>query len=178
MKRKHTQIPFFVVAFFVSFCCNFLLIIFFQGNLKTEKQDQNASNEQLTTHTFSRGGRGKMLKKDTLSLPLSEVWSPRTQAEGLLEVKQKVYMDWGNKGLLGSMIYSNKVYITTSSGVCQAQTQMQEQRVLGSNQTCAALGFKHNVYSDSRTMCTQTRIGAQGCNQTRIQVPSVLRLDQ
>jgi hypothetical protein len=73
MKRKHTQIPFFVVAFFVSFCSNFLLIIFFQGNLKTEKQDQNASNEQLTTHTFSREGRGKMLKKDTLSLPLSEV---------------------------------------------------------------------------------------------------------
>jgi hypothetical protein len=29
------------------------------------------------------------------------------------------------------------------------QTQIQEQRVLGSNQTCAALEFKHNVYSDS-----------------------------
>jgi hypothetical protein len=35
-----------------------------------------------------------------------------------------------------------------SSGVCQAQTQIQEQRVLGSNQKCAALRFKHNVYSD------------------------------
>jgi hypothetical protein len=49
------------------------------------------------------------------------------------------------------------------------------------------LGFKSNVYSDpiknvvhseSDTMCTQTRIGAQGCNQTRIQAPSVLGLDQ
>jgi hypothetical protein len=27
-------------------------------------------------------------------------------------------------------------------------------------------------------MCTQTRIRAQGCNQTRIQAPSVLILDQ
>jgi hypothetical protein len=27
-------------------------------------------------------------------------------------------------------------------------------------------------------MCTQTRIGAQGCNQTRIQAQSVVRLDQ
>jgi hypothetical protein len=49
------------------------------------------------------------------------------------------------------------------------------------------LGFKNNVYSDaiksvvhseSDTMCTQTRIGVQGCNQTWIQVPSVLGLDQ
>jgi hypothetical protein len=56
----------------------------------------------------------------------------------------------GAQGLirLGSMIYSNKVYITMSSGVCQAQTRIQEQRVLGSNQKCAALRFKHNVYSD------------------------------
>jgi hypothetical protein len=47
----------------------------------------------------------------------------------------------GAQGLirLGSMIYSNKVYITMSSGVCQAQTRIQEQRVLGSNQKCAAL---------------------------------------
>jgi hypothetical protein len=36
-----------------------------------------------------------------------------------------------------------------SSGVCQAQTQIQEQRVLGSNQKCGALGVRHNVYSDS-----------------------------
>jgi hypothetical protein len=76
------------------------------------------------------------------------------------------------------MIYYNKVYITTSSGVCQAHTWIQEQHVLGSNQTCAALGFKHNVYSDSSTMCTQTWIGAQGCNQTRIQASSVIGLDQ
>jgi hypothetical protein len=76
------------------------------------------------------------------------------------------------------MIYSNKVYITTSSGVCQAQTRIEEQHVLRSNQTCAALGFKHNVYSDSSTMCTQTWIAARGCNQTRIQAPSVLGLDQ
>jgi hypothetical protein len=78
----------------------------------------------------------------------------------------------GAQGLirLGSMIYSNMVYITASSGVCQAQTQIQEQRVLGSNQKCGALKVRHNMYSDS--------IGAQGCNQTRIQAPSVLRLDQ
>jgi hypothetical protein len=43
-----------------------------------------------------------------------------------------------------------------SSGVSQAQNRIKEQRVLISNQTCAALGFKHNVYSDSSTMCTQT----------------------
>jgi hypothetical protein len=85
----------------------------------------------------------------------------------------------GAQGLirLRSMIYSNKVYIT-SSGVCQAQTRIQEQRVLGSNQMCDALGFKHNVYSNSSTMHTQTWIGVQGCNQTRIQAPSVLKLDQ
>jgi hypothetical protein len=49
------------------------------------------------------------------------------------------------------------------------------------------LRFKNNVYSDpiksvvhseSDTMCTQTQIGAQGCNQTQIQAPSVLGLDQ
>jgi hypothetical protein len=44
------------------------------------------------------------------------------------------------------------VYITTSSGVCQAQTRIQEQFVLGSNHKCGVLGFKHNVYSDSSTM--------------------------
>jgi hypothetical protein len=68
------------------------------------------------------------------------------------------------------MIYSNKVYITTSSGVCQAQTRIQEQRVLGSNQIV--------VHLESDTMCTQTRIGVQGCNQTWIQSQSVLGLDQ
>jgi hypothetical protein len=66
------------------------------------------------------------------------------------------------------------VYIT-SSGVCQAQTQIQEQFVLGSNQKCGVLRFKHNVYSDSSTMSTQ--IGAQGCNQTRTQAQCVLGLD-
>jgi hypothetical protein len=48
-------------------------------------------------------------------------------------------------------------------------------------------GFNNNVYSDPiksvvhselDTMCTQNWIGAQGCNQTRIQAPSVLGLDQ
>jgi hypothetical protein len=113
--------------------------------------------------------------------------------KGLLGLKQKLYSDWSSKGLLGlkqklysdwstrstqtrSIIYSNKVYITRISGVSQAQ--IQEQHVLGSNQKCSALGFKHNVYSDSITMCTQIRIGAQWCNQTQIQAPSVLRLDQ
>jgi hypothetical protein len=66
------------------------------------------------------------------------------------------------------MIYSNKVYMAMSSGVCQAQTQIQEQCVLSSNQKCGALGvqtqcvlslglerkgvirlrYKHQVYSD------------------------------
>jgi hypothetical protein len=63
-----------------------------------------------------------------------------------------------------------------SSGVCQAQTLIQEQCVLESNQKCGVLRFKHNVYSDLGTMSTQ--IGAQGCNQTRIQAQCVLRLDQ
>jgi hypothetical protein len=38
--------------------------------------------------------------------------------------------------------------------------------------------IKSVVHSELDTMCTQTRIGAQGYNQTRIQAPSVLRLDQ
>jgi hypothetical protein len=86
-----------------------------------------------------------------------------SQKYDLLEHKQKVYL-------------ANKVYITTSSGVCQAQTRIQEQCVLRFNHKCGVFGFKHNVYSDSSTMCT--RIGAQGCNQTRIQAQCVLRLDQ
>jgi hypothetical protein len=81
----------------------------------------------------------------------------------LLKHKQKVYS-------------ANKVYITTSSGVCQAQTRIQKQFELRSNQKCGVLGFKHNVYSDSSTM--STRIGAQGCNQTRIHAQCVLGLDQ
>jgi hypothetical protein len=81
----------------------------------------------------------------------------------LLKHKQKVYS-------------ANKVYITMSSGVCQAQTQIQKQCVLGSNQRCGVLRFKHNVYLDSTTMCT--RIGAQGCNQTQIQAQCVLGLEQ
>jgi hypothetical protein len=112
----------------------------------------------------------------------------------LLEHKQKVYSESSRKctrigaakaylgsskscthigaqGLirLGSMIYSNKVYITMSSGVCQAQTQIQEQRVLESNPKCATLRFKYNVYLDldwssrvqsdldTSTKCTQIR---------------------
>jgi hypothetical protein len=63
-----------------------------------------------------------------------------------------------------------------SSGVCQAQTRIQEQCVFRSNHKCGVLGFKHNVYLDSNTMCT--RIGAKRCNQTRIQAQRVLRLDQ
>jgi hypothetical protein len=103
--------------------------------------------------------------------PLSDVWSPQTQAECLLGVKQIVYSDWGSKGLLElkQKLYSD--WCTRSNqtrkydllqqgvynnelGVCQAHTRIQEQRVLGSNQTCAALGFKHNVYSNSSMMCT------------------------
>jgi hypothetical protein len=68
------------------------------------------------------------------------------------------------------------VYITTSSGVCQAHTRIQEQYVLRSNQNCGVHGFKHNVYSDSSTVSTW--IGSQGCNYTRIQAQCVLRLDQ
>jgi hypothetical protein len=63
-----------------------------------------------------------------------------------------------------------------SSGVCQAHTRIQKQCVLRSNQKCDVLGFKHNVCSDSSTMCI--RIGAQGCNQTRIQAQCVLGLEQ
>jgi hypothetical protein len=93
--------------------------------------------------------------------------------KGPLGLKQKLYLDWSTKsnqtlkygvgqaqtrigaqGLIrfGSMVYvkhrlQQGVY-TNECGVCQAQTQIQEQRVLGSNQKCAALRFKHNVYSD------------------------------
>jgi hypothetical protein len=63
-----------------------------------------------------------------------------------------------------------------SSGVYQAQTRIQAQCVLRINHKCGILGFQHNVYSDSSTMCTL--IGAQGCNQTQIQALSVLELDQ
>jgi hypothetical protein len=84
-----------------------------------------------------------MVKK-ILSLSLGSMY-------GLLGFKQKVYSDWGSKCLirLRSMIYSNKVYITTSSGVCQAQTRIQEQRLLRSNQKCGALRVRYNVYSNS-----------------------------
>jgi hypothetical protein len=109
-------------------------------------------------------------------------------SKGLLRLKQKLYSDWSTKSnqtrkydLLEhkQKVYSaNNVYITMSSGVCQAQTQIQARCVLRINHKCGALGFKHNVYLDSSTMCTQTRIAAQGCNQTRIQAQSVLRLDQ
>jgi hypothetical protein len=90
-------------------------------------------------------GRGKTVKKETLSL---------SRKYDLLKHKQKVDS-------------ANKVYTTTSSGVCQAQTRIQEQFVLECNQKFGVIGFKHNVYSDSRTMSTQ--IGAQECNQTQIQ---------
>jgi ribosomal protein L37E len=108
-----------------------------------------------------------------LSLSLSQKYDLLSQNYDLLEHKKKVYSESsrrctrigaakaysvssksctqiGAQGLirLRSMIYSNKVYITKSSGVCQAQTQIQEQCVLGSNEKCAALRFKHNVYSD------------------------------
>jgi hypothetical protein len=165
------------------------LINFFQENFKTEQQDQNASNEQLTTHTFSGEGRGK-------TLSLSQKYDLLSQNYDLVEHKQKVYSESSRKctrigaakaysvssksctrigaqGLirLRSVIYSNKVYITMSSVVSQAQTRIQEQRVLRSNQMCDALRFKHNVYSD---LNWSTRV----CNQTRIQAPSVLGLDQ
>jgi hypothetical protein len=58
-----------------------------------------------------------------------------------------------------------------SSGVCQAQSRIQEQRLLEDP-------IKSVLHLESDTMCTQTQIGAQGCNQTRIQAPSVPGLDQ
>jgi hypothetical protein len=71
----------------------------------------------------------------TLSLPLSQKYD-------LLEHMWKVYS-------------ANRVYITTNSGICQAQTQIQAQCVLRINHKCGVLGFQHNVYSDSSTMCTR-----------------------
>jgi hypothetical protein len=64
---------------------------------------------------------------------------------------RRSYTQIGAQGLirLGSMIYSNKVHITRSSGVCQSQTRIQEQHVLRSNQKCGALRVRHNVYSNS-----------------------------
>jgi hypothetical protein len=72
-----------------------------------------------------------------------------------------------------------------SSGVCQAQTRIQSKVWCTQIQAHYLLRFKNNlysdpiksvVYSDSSTMSTQ--IGAQGCNQTRIQAQCVLGLDQ
>jgi hypothetical protein len=45
----------------------------------------------MTTHTFFREGRGKMVKRFSLSLG---------SMYGLLRFKQKVYSDWGSKCLL------------------------------------------------------------------------------
>jgi hypothetical protein len=43
---------------------------------------------------------------------------------------------------------TNKVFITMSSGVCQAHTPIQAQCVLGFNHKYGRLGFKHSVYSE------------------------------
>jgi hypothetical protein len=96
--------------------------------------------------TSKLNSRTKMLLMSNLPHPLSLSLSWKYD---LLEHKRKVYS-------------ANKVYITRSSGVCQAQTQIQAQCVLGINHKCGVLRFQHNVYSDSSTMYTQ--IGAQGCN--------------
>jgi hypothetical protein len=56
----------------------------------------------LTTHTFSREGRGKTVKKDCM---VYSDWG----SKGLLGLKQKLYSDWSSKGLLGlkQKLYSN-----------------------------------------------------------------------
>jgi hypothetical protein len=71
------------------------------------------------------------------NLPHTLSLSP-SRKYNLLEHKQKVYS-------------ANKVYITTSSGVCQAQTQIQAQCVLGISHKCGVLRLQHNIYSDSST---------------------------
>jgi hypothetical protein len=80
----------------------------------------------------------KMLLRRNLPHTLFLYWSHHSlslsQKYDLLEHKQKVYS-------------ANKVYITTSI-VCQAQTWIQDQFVLRSNQKCGVLEFKHNVYLD------------------------------
>jgi hypothetical protein len=80
------------------------------------------------------------------------VESPIFRKYDLLEHKQKVYS-------------ANKVYITTSSGVCQVLTRIQAQCVFRINHMCGVLRFQHNVYSYSSTMCT--RIGTQGVIRLR-----------
>jgi hypothetical protein len=94
--------------------------------------------------TSKLNSKTKMLLMGNLPHTLSLSWK-----YDLLKHKRKVYS-------------ANKVYITTSSGVCQAQTRIQSQCVLRINHKSGVLGFQHNVYLDSSTMCT--RIGAQGCN--------------
>jgi hypothetical protein len=133
---------------------------------------QNVYDEQLMTHTFSGEGRGKTVKKrlgqqvcmvySDSSRKCTRIGAAKAYSDSSRCCTQvgaaKAYSDSsrsctriGAQGIirLRSMIYSNKVYITMCIGVCQAQTQIQEQRVLGSNQKCGALGVRHNVYSDS-----------------------------
>jgi hypothetical protein len=94
---------------------------------------------------------GKMVKKDTVSLSevcmvysdssrkCTQIGAAKAYSDSSRSCTRigatKVYSDSsrsctriGAQGVirLGSMIYSNKVYITTSSGVCQAQTRIQE----------------------------------------------------
>jgi hypothetical protein len=129
MKGKHTQSPFFVVAFFVLFTFFFFLLQlffdnFFQGNLLCCCFDSRTKMLLMSNwpHTLSLS-EVRMVYFDS-SRKCTQI------------VAAKAYSDssrsctWiGAQGLirLRSMIFSNKVYITTSSGV---------------------LGVRHNVYSD------------------------------
>jgi hypothetical protein len=80
---------------------------------------------------------------------------------GLLGFKQKVHSDWGNKILLG---LKQKLYLDWSS-----KGLLGLKRKLYSDWSSKGLlGLKQKLYSDWSTRS----------NQTRIQAPSVLGLDQ
>jgi hypothetical protein len=99
--------PFLCCCFFRFFLLQLFFDKFCQGNFKTELQDQNTSNEQLTTHTFSGEGRGKIVKKDTLSLG---------SMYGLLGLKQKVHSDCGSKILLGLITFERQPGLSCAAG--------------------------------------------------------------
>jgi hypothetical protein len=94
--KKTHKAPFllFLVFFlFLFFLLQLFFDIFFKVTSKlNSRTKRNASNEQMTTHTFSGEGRGKRKKRYSPPLSLSQKY-------GLLRFKQKVYSDWGSKSL-------------------------------------------------------------------------------
>jgi hypothetical protein len=143
-KRKHTQIPFFVVAcFFFFYFLLQLFSIFFQGNFKTEQRDQNASNAQLTRHSFSREGRGETIKKilSLGSMVMHRTTHTNLSTKGALGLEQKVYSDSNTR--------STQIGATRYTWIQTEALLRFEYKVY--------LDWSNKVYSDSSTKCTRIR---------------------